>query len=143
MVADKRVFLHRLYYGLPGTFGNDFPGGVAEANNFVPVVARGRGGDDERTEGNCDATGARQARLIAQNLARAAHGHGANRPLHIHGSLESAELKGPDAGHRGESSFGVDGHRLAAAERFFHVFGLAHSSMRIAAVEGEVARAAK
>src|SRR6202041_1128569 len=42
----------------------------------------------------------------------------------------------------GESSFGVDGHRLAAAERFFHIFGLAYSSMRIAAVEGEVARAA-
>ena len=96
----------------------------------MPVVARGWIGDDERAERHRDAAGTRQARLIAQNLACAAHRDRANRPLHIHGGLEGAELKRANAGHRSEGSFRVDGHRLAAAERFFHIFGLAHASLR-------------
>src|ERR1700690_3528309 len=122
--------------------GDDFAGGVAQADDFVPIVTGGRIGRDERAESNCDAAGAREARLIAQDLARAANRNGTNRPLHIHRSFERAELKGSNSGERGESSFGIHRHGFSAPQRFLYIFGLTDARLRIAAIESELPGAA-
>ena len=79
-----------LQQGLGGILGDEGTGGVAEADNFGPGGAGGGIGHDQRAEYYRYAAGAREDRFVAEDLAGAAHGYGANRALGIDGGFERA-----------------------------------------------------
>src|SRR5208282_1029025 len=104
-----------------GRTANDFAGLVAQADDFVPVVARDGRGINEREERNADAPGPRQDGLIAKKLPRAAQDDGANRALHGDSCLKRAKLERTNTDDARESSFGVDGDGYAVLQRVIHL----------------------
>jgi hypothetical protein len=101
--------------GFSGTTGHNFAGGVAEANNFVPIVFCSGIGNDEGTEGDRNAARIRQVRFVTQNLARASDPDRADRPLCFDGGLERAELKGTNPCRPRKGPLGINDHRFATS----------------------------
>ena len=69
---------------------HNFASGIAEANNFVPIVFCSGIGNHEGTEGDRNAAWIRQVRYVAQNLARASDPDRADRPLCFDGRNDSS-----------------------------------------------------
>src|SRR6202046_4955729 len=114
-------------------------GRVPQADNLVPIVPCRRIRRYERAEREREASGPRQFRFVSQNPPRAVHANRTNRTLRIYRGFERSQLEWTNARRRRKSSLRVNHNRFAVFQCRIHLFCLADTRLRIAAIERELA----
>ena len=82
--------------------------------------------------------GPRDIRALAQKFARSRQRDRNDGDARGDRGFKSAQLEGANAVVRGECAFGKDEDGLAAAKKFFHLFGLTEAGILVGAFEPEM-----
>src|SRR5271156_4616162 len=133
-----RVWLKKRLFDVKS---NKVTGSVSQADDLVPVARSGGIGANQRAKSHRDAPRPWHHRFVSQNLPRASHGHRADRPSRVDGSLECAQLEGTYSRDGRKSALRINHHGFAALERRIHFLRLLDSRLRIVAIEREMAAA--